>query len=39
MKNLQSKTLIAIGIAWLITIPVTMLLSGVLFLLFRILLT
>jgi PiT family inorganic phosphate transporter len=37
VKNLQSKTLIAIGIAWLITIPVTMLLSGSLFLLFRIL--
>jgi PiT family inorganic phosphate transporter len=39
MKNLQTKTLTAIGIAWLITIPVTMLFSGVLFLLFRILLT
>lgn len=35
MKNLQGKTLASIGIAWLITIPVTMLFSGVLFLLFR----
>lgn len=38
VKNLQTKTLTAIGIAWLITIPVTMLFSGVLFLLFRLLL-
>lgn len=39
MKNLQTKTLGAIGIAWLITIPVTMLLSGLLFMLFRIITT
>jgi len=39
MKNLQTKTLTAIGIAWLITIPVTMLFSGLLFLLFRLMLT
>jgi phosphate/sulfate permease len=38
MKNLQTKTLASIGIAWLITIPVTMLFSGVLFLLFRLIL-
>ncbi len=38
MKNLQTKTLASIGIAWLITIPVTMLFSGVLFLLFRLVL-
>jgi PiT family inorganic phosphate transporter len=37
LKNLQTKTLAAIGIAWLITIPVTMLLSGVLFMIFRLL--
>jgi phosphate/sulfate permease len=35
MKNLQAKTIASIGIAWLVTIPVTMLFSGVLFLLFR----
>ena len=34
-KNLQSKTVAAIGIAWLITLPVTVLFSGMLFLLFR----
>jgi PiT family inorganic phosphate transporter len=39
MKNLQTKTLGAIGLAWLITIPVTMLLSGLLFMLFRIIFT
>jgi phosphate/sulfate permease len=39
MKNLQTKTLTAIGIAWLITIPVTMLFSGMLFLLFRLILS
>jgi len=39
MKNLQTKTLASIGIAWLVTIPVTMLFSGVLFLLFRLLLS
>jgi inorganic phosphate transporter, PiT family len=38
LKNLQGKTLASIGIAWLITIPVTMLFSGVLFLLFRMIL-
>jgi PiT family inorganic phosphate transporter len=39
MKNLQGKTLASIGIAWLITIPVTMLFSGMLFLLFRLILS
>lgn len=39
MKNLQGKTLASIGIAWLITIPVTMLFSGVLYMLFRLLFT
>jgi phosphate/sulfate permease len=34
-KNLQRKTVAAIGIAWLITLPVTILFSGMLFLLFR----
>lgn len=34
-KNLQKKTVAAIGIAWLITLPVTILFSGMLFLLFR----
>ena len=34
-KNLQSKTVTNIAIAWLITLPVTVLLSGSLFLLFR----
>jgi len=34
-KNLQSKTIKNIGIAWLITLPVTILLSGILFLTFR----
>lgn len=38
VKNLQARTLISIGIAWLITIPVTMLFSGMLFLLLRLLL-
>lgn len=38
MKNLQTKTLVSIGVAWLITIPVTMLFSGVLFLLFHLML-
>jgi low-affinity inorganic phosphate transporter len=36
-KNLQKKTVAAIGIAWLITLPVTVLFSGLLFLLFRML--
>lgn len=35
MKNLQKKTVAAIGIAWLITLPVTILFSGMLFLVFR----
>jgi|WetSurSiteA1Bulk_404760.scaffolds.fasta_scaffold00536_3 phosphate/sulfate permease len=39
LKNLQIKTLTAIGIAWLVTIPVTMLFSGLLFLLFRLILS
>jgi PiT family inorganic phosphate transporter len=34
-KNLQTKTVTSIGIAWLITLPVTILFSGLLFLLFR----
>jgi len=35
LKNLQKKTVASIGIAWLITLPVTILLSGLLFMLFR----
>jgi PiT family inorganic phosphate transporter len=35
LKNLQKKTVAAIGIAWVITLPVTILFSGMLFLLFR----
>ena len=35
LKNLQKKTVAAIGIAWLITLPVTILFSGCLFLIFR----
>jgi len=35
LKNLQKKTVSSIGIAWLITLPVTILFSGLLFLLFR----
>jgi phosphate/sulfate permease len=35
LKNLQKKTVASIGIAWLITLPVTILFSGLLFLLFR----
>lgn len=35
LKNLQKKTVAAIGIAWLITLPVTILLSGLLFLVLR----
>ena len=37
LKNLQKKTVASIGIAWLITLPVTILFSGMLFLLFRLL--
>jgi phosphate/sulfate permease len=39
LKNLQHKTVAAIGIAWLITLPVTILFSGMLFLLFRLIFT
>jgi phosphate/sulfate permease len=39
LKNLQKKTVAAIGIAWLITLPVTILFSGLLFLLFRLIFT
>jgi inorganic phosphate transporter, PiT family len=35
LKNLQKKTVAAIGIAWLITLPVTVLFSGLLFLVLR----
>ena len=35
VKNLQSKTIKNIAIAWILTIPVTVLLAGGLFLLFR----
>lgn len=35
LKNLQKKTVAAIGIAWLITVPVTVLISGLLFLILR----
>ncbi len=35
LKNLQGKTIMNIGIAWLVTLPVTILLSGMLFLLFN----
>lgn len=38
MKNLQKKTVTAIGVAWLITIPVTVLFSGLLFLILRLVL-
>jgi low-affinity inorganic phosphate transporter len=38
LKNLQSKTITNIAIAWLITLPITILLSGTLFLLLRIVL-
>jgi phosphate/sulfate permease len=34
-RNLQKKTVASIGIAWLITLPVTILFSGLLFLVFR----
>jgi PiT family inorganic phosphate transporter len=34
-KNLQAKTVKTIAIAWILTLPVTILLSGALFLLFR----
>ncbi len=35
LKNLQKKTITTILMAWLLTLPVTMILSGSLFLLFR----
>jgi inorganic phosphate transporter, PiT family len=35
IKNLQTKTLKSMGLAWLVTLPVTTALSGLLFLLFR----
>jgi PiT family inorganic phosphate transporter len=35
VKNLQGGTIRNIAIAWLLTLPVTMLLSGGLFMLFR----
>jgi PiT family inorganic phosphate transporter len=35
MNNLQSGTIKNIAIAWLLTLPITMILSGLLFLLFR----
>lgn len=35
IKNLQGKTLKNMGLAWLVTLPVTTVLSGALFLLFR----
>jgi phosphate/sulfate permease len=38
VKNLQMKTITNIVIAWLITLPVTILLSGMLFLLFNLIL-
>lgn len=38
MKNLQTKTIVSIGIAWIITIPATVLMAGLLFLLFRVIL-
>ncbi len=38
IKNLQKKTIASIGIAWIITIPATVLMAGLLFLLFRVLL-
>ena len=34
-KNVQKKTLKSIALAWLLTLPVTIVLSGALFLLFR----
>jgi PiT family inorganic phosphate transporter len=39
VKNLQMKTISNIAIAWLITLPVTVLLSGALFLIFRMIFT
>jgi inorganic phosphate transporter, PiT family len=39
LKNLQGKTITNIIVAWLVTLPVTILLSGMLFLLFNLFLT
>ncbi len=35
LKNLQKKTITSIAMAWILTLPATMILSGALFLLFR----
>ncbi len=35
ISNLQKKTIKSIALAWVLTLPVTMILSGLLFLLFR----
>jgi phosphate/sulfate permease len=35
IKNLQSKTIKSIGLAWILTLPVSILLSAILFLIFR----
>jgi PiT family inorganic phosphate transporter len=35
VKNLQKSTLINIGLAWLLTLPVTILLSALLFFIFH----
>jgi PiT family inorganic phosphate transporter len=35
LENLQGKTILNIVIAWLVTLPVTILLSGMLFLIFN----
>ena len=35
LKNLQGGTIKNIAIAWVLTLPVTIILSGILFLLFR----
>jgi len=35
LKNLQKKTIITIAMAWILTLPVTIILSGGLFILFR----
>jgi PiT family inorganic phosphate transporter len=35
LKNLQRKTIVNILLAWVLTLPVTILISGSLFLLFR----
>jgi PiT family inorganic phosphate transporter len=35
IKNLQAKTIKSIAIAWLLTLPVSIVVSGALFILFR----